>query len=194
MIKFLILIVNVLSDCLVQTGSCETVFRRIPKNVRLFEFFRVVFCGQLTRADSREHKRARVTRGDKSGPVAGLVREARPGGRRGDGGGLSPGGADEDGFQVLWVSTGFQTGRIYERERTSGNGRCAGRRAPGVGIACGGVSGQRLVRRDAPVGRASLVRGVHPPEPGVRGEGAPGVARGGVLPSDGGNRAGDALR
>ena len=83
MIKFLILIVSVLSDCLVQTGSCETVFRRIPKNERLFEFFRVVFCGQLTRADSREHKRARVTRGDKSGPVAGLVREARPDGKRG---------------------------------------------------------------------------------------------------------------
>ena len=83
MIKFLILIVSVLSDCLVQTGSCETVFRRIPKNERLFEFFRVVFCGQLTRADSREHKRARVTHGDKSGPVAGLVREARPDGKRG---------------------------------------------------------------------------------------------------------------
>ena len=39
MIKFLILIVSVLSDCLVQTGSCGTVFRRIPKNERLFEFF-----------------------------------------------------------------------------------------------------------------------------------------------------------
>ena len=34
-------------------------------------------CGQITSVDSREHKRADVAHGNKSGPVTGLVREAR---------------------------------------------------------------------------------------------------------------------
>ena len=50
----------------------------IQINERFFVFGVSFFCGQLTPVDSREHKRAGVTHGDKSGPVTGLVREARP--------------------------------------------------------------------------------------------------------------------